>query len=153
MTMKKILTLITLVVFSMFAHGANDTKLVIKQKSGNETILALSTNPIITFVGENMKIENDFINISIPIDDIDDYRVDNPDRIEEQDVKPILTKGHVIFMGIPQRTTAYVYTPDGITVCAKKASDDGTVDFNIDTLAKGTYIIKASNNSIKVTTK
>lgn len=151
--MKKILIFFTCILAAFMAHASNDAKLVIKQKSGNETVLALSTNPVITFVGENMKIENEFINISIPIDDIDDYRVDNPDRIDEQVVKPIMTKGHIIFMGIPKGTAAYVYTPNGITVCMKKANDDGTVDFNIDSLHKGTYIIKAYNNTIKVTTK
>ncbi len=151
--MKKLLTLISLVAFTMFAHGANDAKLVIKQKSGNEMVLALSTNPVITFVGENMKVENEYLNITIPMDDIDDYRVDNPDRIDEQVIKPIMKKGHVIFTGIPKGTTAYVYTPDGKNVYTQKANDDGTVDFSIDSLPKGTFIIKASNNTIKVTTK
>lgn len=150
--MKKLLLFALLMMVAANAR-ADNAKLVIKQKSGNETVLALSTNPVITFVGDNMKIENELINISIPIDDIDDYRVDNPDRIEEQVVKPIMTKGHVIFLGIPKGTTAYVYTPDGKTVCTQKAHDDGTVDFNIDTLPKGMYIIKASNNTIKITTK
>lgn len=150
--MKKLLLFALLMMVAANAR-ADNAKLVIKQKSGNETVLALSTNPVITFVGDNMKIENELINISIPIDDIDDYRVDNPDRIEEQVVKPIMTKGHVIFLGIPKGTTAYVYTPDGKTVCTQKANDDGTVDFNIDTLPKGMYIIKASNNTIKITTK
>ena len=150
--MKKLLLFALLMMVAANAR-ADNAKLVIKQKSGNETVLALSTNPVITFAGENMKIENELINISIPIDDIDDYRVDNPDRIEEQVVKPIMTKGHVIFLGIPKGTTAYVYTPDGKTVCTQKANDDGTVDFNIDTLPKGMYIIKASNNTIKITTK
>ena len=72
--MKKLLTSVILMVFAILAHANYDAKLVIKQKSGNETVLALSTNPIITFVGENMKIENEFINISIPIDDVDNYR-------------------------------------------------------------------------------
>lgn len=151
--MKKLLTSVILMVFAILAHANYDAKLVIKQKSGNETVLALSTNPIITFVGENMKIENEFINISIPIDDVDNYRVDNPDRIDKQVIKPIITKGHVIFTGIPRGTTAYVYTPDGKTKSTQKAHDDGTIDFNIDSFPKGTYIIKASNNTIKVTTK
>ncbi len=152
--MKKLLTLLAFVLVTFTGNvRADNAKLIITQKSGNETVLGLSTNPVITFVGENMKIENEFINISIPIDDIDDYRVDNPDRIDEQVVKPIMTKGHIIFMGIPKGTAAYVYTPNGITVCMKKANDDGTVDFNIDSLHKGTYIIKAYNNTIKVTTK
>ena len=132
---------------------ADDAKLVIKQKSGNETVLALSTNPVITFVGENMKIENEFINISIPIDDIVDYIVDNPDRIDELDAKPIITKGHVVFTGIPKGTTAYVYTADGKIMCTQKSNDDGIVDFNISSLPKGSYIVKVSNNTIKITTK
>ena len=151
--MKKLLTSVILMAFAILGHANNDAKLVVKQKSGNETVLALSTNPIITFVGDNIKIENEFINISIPIDDVDDYRVDNPDRIDEEVIKPIITKGHVIFTGIPSGTAAYVYTPDGKTVCTQKANADRTVDFNIDSLLKGTYIIKASNNTIKITTK
>lgn len=149
--MKKLLFALLMIVAAN--ARADNAKLVIKQKSGNETVLALSTNPVITFAGENMKIENEYINISLPMEDVDEYRIDNPDHIEQLSNTPKVSKGHVTFTGIPKSATGYVYNTEGKTICTQKANDDGTMEFNIDALPKGTYIVKASNNTIKVTTK
>ena len=54
---------------------ADEATVVIKQKSGNETVLELSTNPVITFSGENMVITSNITTIMIPMDDIDNYVV------------------------------------------------------------------------------
>ena len=50
-----------------------ENRIVIKQKSGNETVLQLAFNPVITFSGEDMVITSDLTTISIPLADVDSY--------------------------------------------------------------------------------
>ena len=84
--------------------------ITIKQKSGNETILDLSTNPIITFSGENMVVTNDFTSIMLPLDDIDSYVVGNVNTgILEMADTPEYHDGHVMFKGIVEGTTVVLY--------------------------------------------
>jgi hypothetical protein len=69
--------LIFFMLFFVALSYADDAKIVIKQKSGNETVFELSTNPVITFEGEEMVITNDFTSISFALEDIDSYTADN----------------------------------------------------------------------------
>lgn len=150
--MKKLLLLLFLFVAS--ATYANDAQIVIKQKSGNETILKLSTNPVITFEGENMVIASDVIQISIPIDDIDDYVVsDGTTAIEPVATQPQYTRGHVIYNGLVAGSPVYIHTLDGKVVGKQVADASGKADVNLENLPKGTYIISTQNNSIKVINK
>ena len=88
--------------------------ITIKQKSGNKTILDLSTNPIITFSGENMVVTNDFTSIMLPLDDIDSYVVGNVNTgILEMADTPEYHDGHVMFKGIVEGTTVFVHSIDG----------------------------------------
>lgn len=50
------LTLLLLLLVGIQLSLADDTTLTIKQKGGNETLLELSTNPVITFEDESMVV-------------------------------------------------------------------------------------------------
>ena len=50
------------------------TNLVIKLKTGNETVLSLDSNPVITFDGEYLYVRNDDASFSFPIADIAGFR-------------------------------------------------------------------------------
>ena len=150
--MKKLLLLLFLFVAT--ATYADDAQIVIKQKSGNETILKLSTNPVITFEGEKMVVASDVIQISIPIDDIADYSVsDGTTSIEPVSAQPLYTRGHVIFSGIAAGSPVYVHTLDGKVVGKQAADASGKADVSLENLPKGAYIISSQNNSIKVINK
>ena len=148
------LRLLFLFLFIAIMTYADNAKIVIKQKSGNETILELATNPVITFSGEDLVITNDFTTISVPLDDIDKYEVsDGTTGIEQRTVAPQYANGHVLFNGMPAGTPVYIYTIDGRTVCHLKADGTGSADVSLETLPKGTYMIQAYNNRIKVINK
>ena len=150
--MKKLLLLLFLFVAT--ATYADDAQIVIKQKSGNETILKLSTNPVITFEGEKMVVASDVIQISIPIDDIDDYVVsDGTTAIEPATTQPQYTRGHVIFSSLVTGSPVYIHTLDGKVVGKQAADASGKADVSLENLPKGTCIISTQNNSIKVINK
>jgi hypothetical protein len=151
--MKKQILLFLLALLPL-AASADDAQIVIKQKSGNETILKLSTNPVITFEGENMVVASDVIQISIPLNDIDDYIVnDATTAIEPVATQPQYTRGHVIFSNMAAGSPVYIHTLDGKLVAKQAADASGKADVNMENLPKGAYIISSQNSSIKVVNK
>jgi hypothetical protein len=151
--MKKQLLLFLLMLLPMLA-SADEAQIVIKQKSGNETILKLSTNPVITFEGENMVVASDVIQISIPMGDIDDYVVsDGTTAIEPVATQPLYSRGHVIFSGVAAGSSVYIHTLDGKVVGKQVADASGKADISLENLPKGAYIISSQSNSIKVVNK
>ena len=151
--MKKVILLFVLMLLPMVA-SADDAQIVIKQKSGNETVLKLSTNPVITFEGERMVVASDVIQISIPLDDIDDYVVsDGTTAIEPVTTQPRFTRGHIIFSGVAAGSPVYIHTLDGKVVGKQVADASGKADVSLENLPKGAYIISSQNSSIKVINK
>ena len=146
--------LLLLVMLLPILASADDAQIVIKQKSGNETILKLSTNPVITFDGENMVVASDVIQISIPLGDIDDYVVnEGTTAIEPFTTQPQFTRGHVIFSGVAAGSPVFIHTLDGKVVAKQAADASGKADVSLENLPKGAYIISSQNNSIKVINK
>ena len=133
---------------------ADNAKIVIKQKSGNETVFELSTNPVITFLGEDMVITNDFTSISFPIEDIDSYTADNgtTTAIASTKEKPMFENGRILFNGISKGTPISVYSLDGRLI-SKQLSSADKAEVPLSSLPKGTYIISVENNKIKVINK
>lgn len=150
--MKRHLLLLMLFVSSLCY--ADDITIVIKQKTGNETVLGLSTNPVITFEGEEMVITNDFTRISISLDDIDQYVVNNTSTgISNQKVNVHYSRGHILLSGIPEGESVQVFSVDGRPVSNQCANASGQIDINLEMLPIGIYIVKAFNQSIKVINK
>ena len=151
--MKKLLTFLLFIFLPFFLQAENETRLVIVQKSGNETILTLSSHPVLTFESESMIVDNEYVHIVISIDDISYYKFDSVDGISEIPASPIIKSGHVIFSNIPKGTKAYIFTLDGKVIFNQTTGSDSIVDINIDNLSKGTYIVKVGKYAIKVTNK
>ena len=133
---------------------ADDSTIVIKQKSGNETVLELSANPVITFSGENMVITSNITTIMIPMDDIDDYVVCG----EGTGIKPVtetpqFVDGNVVFSNIPKGTTVRIHALDGALVRTQTVTLSGPTIVSLDQLNKGCYIISAGEYRIKVIKK
>ena len=151
--MKKLLTILLLLITVIAVRAANITNLVIKHTAGNETIFSLDSNPVITFDGDYMDVTNDFTRFSIPFADIDHYYVSNTTDAKDLLSKPQLSNGQVTIKDLPRGTKAYVCSLDGKVIKTFDADSMGTVVFNLRDLTKGTYIISAANTRIKVANK
>ncbi|MBQ9650211.1 MAG: T9SS type A sorting domain-containing protein [Prevotella sp.] len=150
----KLRLIISLLLFATWSY-ADEARIVIKQKSGNETTLELSTNPVITFEGEEMVITNDFTRISFPLDDVDNYTANNGTTTGITPVKanPQIMDGRIIFSSVPKGTPIYVYSLDGRIVNQLTTDAFGKAEVSLKSLAKGTYIISAEKSKIKVINK
>lgn len=141
----KLLILYLFVATTVYAES-----ITIKQKSGNETIFELSTNPVITFIGEDMVVTNDFTTISLPLDDIDSYVVgETLSAIQEVTNNPQIRDGHVVFKGLKKGGTGFIYSLDGKTIGKYSPDSNGIIDINMRSLSKGTYVISTPNSNIK----
>jgi len=150
----KLRLLLILSFVATLSAFADDARIVIKQKGGSETILELSTNPVITFSGEDMIVTNDFTSISIPLEVIDNYTAYNDATgIEPIVTPPLYANGHVVFSSLAQGTQVRVHTIDGRLVSSMRADSSGNVDIIFDKLPKGAYIVSTPNSSIKIINK
>ncbi len=151
--MKKILILITFVLGAWGCHAETMTNLVITYHTGNTTILALDTRPVLTFEGEDLVVTDTSSTISIPIADIKDYRFVESTDIDEKSTPALFANGHVIITSLPESTPAYVHTVGGMVVMERHADAQGTADIDLGALQSGIYIISTRTSHIKVTKK
>lgn len=135
---------------NLHISAGNLTSLIIKQKSGNETILSLDTNPVITFEGDNLVVKNDLTVFVIPLEDIDQYSVSDMSNIEDLSIHPHITSGHVVINDLPLNSKAYIYSSNGNVVRCLEADSRGTVDFDLTALPPGVYVISAAKTRIKI---
>jgi len=142
-----------LLLLLFFATTMYADSIIIKQRSGNETILELSTNPVITFAGESMVVTNDFTTITFPLDDIDSYVVDETSGIQEVKDTPQYCNGHIVFKGIKENATATVYSLDGKTIRKYAPDNSGIIDVNLRCLPRGAFVISTPNNRVKIINK
>lgn len=141
------------ITFSL-ALQAEEESLIIKQKSGGETVITLSSNPVITFDGETMVLTNDYTCMYIPLDDIDTYETTSQTtEINNVSANTKYTKGHVVFSNIPAGTVAHIHTIDGRLIGKHCADATGNIDINISELPKGIYITSTPAIKFKVTNK
>ena len=130
---------------------AEEAKIVIKQKSGNESVLELSAKPVITFVGEKMVVSSDIITIMIPIEDIDDYVFHGESTgIKPMTETPQFVDGNVVFSNIAKGTIIRILSLDGSLVRSQTADSSGKTVVSLDQLHKGNFIISAGKCQIKV---
>ena len=151
--MKRLFTLLTLLCVLTLSYAADGTNLVIMHNDGNETVVPLESNPVLTFEAEDMVVTSEAFTVSIPISDINYYCFETTNQVKEHLSAPVIANGHVLFSGLKSHAPATVCTLDGKVVATQKASAAGVVDIDLTTLPKGIYIIATSERKIKVTTK
>ena len=151
--MKRLFTLLTLLCVLTLSYAADGTNLVIMHNDGNETVVPLESNPVLTFEGENLVVTSEELTVSIPLSDIKGYGFETTNQVKEHLAAPVIANGHVLFSGLKSHAPATVCTLDGKVVATQKASAAGVVDIDLSILPKGIYIIATSERKIKVTTK
>ena len=151
----KLRLLLFLSLMAVLPAFADDANLVIKQKGGSETILLLSTNPVITFQDEYMVVTSDVSSFMIPIDMIESYGAAN-------DVTAIhhITQEHseykdgsVVFSGLYHDSNVSIYKADGTLISSQKADNSGHAVVSVSNLPKGVYIVRTPNSSMKIINK
>jgi len=131
---------------------ANDTRLVITQKDGSETVFLLSSHPVITFSGKDMVITSNNTTITIPMASVVNYATnEDPASISPLSADlPEYRNGSIVFSGLVRGAEVRVYRVDGSLVSSQQADSSGHATVSIATLPKGVYIVRTPNSSMKI---
>ena len=150
----KLRCLFILSMFTALFAFADSGRIVIKQKSGAETIIELSNKPVITFSNENMTITSDIETVVVPLDDIGDYQVSNETTsIELPQSDAQYSEGKVTFNGLAEGAPVNVYAMDGKLIKRILTEKSTKATVMLQDLPKGTFIISAGNSRIKIVNK
>ena len=91
----------------------------------------------------------------IALTDVKDYSVENiTDDIKQVATttnQPTLVDGHVYYEGLKVATLVRIIAVNGQEIARYNAPQNGKLDINLASLAKGIYIIQAGKNTIKIT--
>ena len=152
--MNRKFTVLLLLLASVQLSLADDTTLTIRQKGGNETLLELSTNPVITFENESMVVTTSITQIIIPLDDVVDYTVsESATGIKSISAVPQFRNGCVVFSDLPPGTPICVHSIDGRLINRHTIDYTGVGTVRIDNLPEGVNVISVLNKTIKIINK
>lgn len=151
----KLRLLLFLSLIAVLPAFADDANLVIKHKGGAETVLLLSTNPVITFKDEDMVVTSDVSSFMIPIEMIESYGASNDVTAIRNITQehPEYKNGSVVFSGLSRGSEVSIYKADGTLVLLQSADGAGHATVSIASLPKGVYIVSTPNNSMKIINK
>lgn len=152
--MNRKFTVLLLLLASVQLSLADDTTLTIKRKGGNETLLKLSTNPVITFEDESMVVTTSLTQIFIPLGDIVEYTVSGAaSGIKTIPAVPEFRNGCVVFSDLPPGTPICVHSIDGRLINRHTIDYTGVGTVRIDNLPEGVNVISVLNKTIKIINK
>ena len=136
-------------------NPTTDKTIVIKQKSGQETIIQLYTNPVITFDNGNMVVKSDRTTVTLPLSDVDNYIMTERKTvgIYQPTLFPQLSEGSISFNGLAPGAIVRIHSIEGKFVTQYSVDDHSRCVISLQSLPKGIYIISIGGNSIKVVNK
>lgn len=132
--------------------SAEEKGLVITAKSGDLTKLKVTDVQNITFDGNTMNVHMTSGDRTFIVDDIEEMHFDLTTSIDDinadlGDLKVTIAAG-VMTVTADAPVAIKVYGLNGIVVAS--ASGNGSASVDLNTLAKGVYVVKANNKVIKV---
>ena len=156
--MKKLKFYLMLLVMLMATSAkADNVKYLVLNSGGEETVIALADNPVMTIeegilkvtVAGEEKVSADLsqgltYSFSETATSIQEILNNESSRLEQ---------GHVYIAHARAGETVRVFTVDGKLVASQRVNSEGTADIDLTTLGKGLYIVKSAKTSIKVMNK
>ncbi len=150
--------LMLLVVMFATSAKAESVKYLVLNAGGEETVIALADNPVMTISEGTLKVVakgEEILSVALSEGLTYSFSEDSSTGIEEIqiDETPRLEQGHVYFSHIQKGELIRVFTINGKLVSAQRVNDDGKADIDLTPLNKGLYIVKSAKISIKVINK
>ncbi|MBQ9667094.1 MAG: hypothetical protein IJ635_11250 [Bacteroidaceae bacterium] len=150
--MKKLTFLFLMCLASM---GAMAKSVVFTLADGTKVyyLLGGDTNPVLRFVDGKVTVDADEYTIS----DIKNFYVSNED--DPNGIEDVLANQQVrysantLVMNAGSAKAVKVYTVGGVEVKAEVQKSDDVITVDLNGLAKGAYVVRAGNSSMKVLKK
>jgi hypothetical protein len=156
--MKKLKFYLMLLVMLMATSAkADSVKYLVLNSGGEETVIALADNPVMTINEGTLKVTVAGVEkLSADLSQGLTYSFsETATSIQEilNNESSRLEQGHVYIAHAREGETVRVFTVDGKLVASQRINGEGTADIDLTTLGKGLYIVKSAKTSIKVMNK
>ena len=150
--------LMLLVVVMATSAKADSVKYLVFNSGGEETVIALADEPVITINEGVLKVTvagEEKLSADLSEGLSYSFSETAPTAIQEilAEESSRLEQGHVYFAHAREGETIRVFTVDGRLVVSQRVSGEGIADIDLTTLGKGLYIVKSARTSIKVVNK
>ena len=150
--------LMLLVVVMATSAKADSVKYLVFNSGGEETVIALADEPVITINEGILKVTvagEEKLSADLSEGLSYSFSETAPTAIQEilTEESSRLEQGHVYFAHAREGETIRVFTVDGRLVASQRLSGEGIADIDLTTLGKGLYIVKSAKTSIKVVNK
>ena len=157
--MKKLKFYLMLLVMLMATSAkADNVKYLVLNSGGEETVIALADNPVMTVNGGILKVTVAGVEkVSVDLSQGLTYRFSAaaPTAIQEvqNNESSRLEQGHIYIAYAREGETVRVFTAGGHLVATQRIGENGTADIDLTGLGKGLLIVKTANTSIKIMNK
>ena len=150
--------LMLLVVVMATSAKADSVKYLVFNSGGEETVIALADEPVITINEGVLKVTvagEEKLSADLSEGLSYSFSETAPTAIQEilTEESSRLEQGHVYFAHAREGETIRVFTVDGRLVASQRVSGEGIADIDLTTLGKGLYIVKSARTSLKVVNK
>lgn len=157
--MKKLKFYLMLLVMLMATTAkADSVKYLVLNSGGEETVIALADNPVMTINEGVLKVTVAGVEkLSAELSQGLSYSFSEsaPTAIQSvmNEESSRLEQGHVYIAHAHEGETVRVFTVDGKLVASQRINSEGTADIDLTALGKGLFIVKSAKTSIKVMNK
>lgn len=155
--MKWILTVLCVLIYAMRTSAQNT--LIINQKDGQQFLYGFDKKPVIKYFEKELILKTADAEVYYPFSSIakfsfidtesDICEIRNGSKTPEFSIE----KGVVLIKGVRSGTTVSVIGLDGKIYNTFKIAKGGAINFSINTLHKGVFVIKADNLTCKILKK
>jgi len=150
------LALMALLLLTATVIRAGDVQYLTIMVQGKPVSFALSDKPVITYQNNQLVVTTAEETVEIPVADISGTgfaETSTAIRNLMSGGKPQVECGRVCFSDLTPGTPVQVFTADGRSVAEAKADADGSAQVSLSELPKGTYLLKAGKQTIKMMNK
>lgn len=135
---------------------ASDVQYLTIMVQGKPVSFALSDKPVITYQNNQLVVTTAEETVEISVAEISGTGFSETStaiRNLMSGGKPQVECGRVYFSDLTPGTLVQVFTADGRSVAEAKADANGTAQVSLSELPKGTYLLKAGKQTIKIMNK
>ena len=135
---------------------ASDVQYLTIMVQGKPVSFALSDKPVITYQNNQLVVTTAEETVEISVAEISGTGFSETStaiRNLMSSGKPQVECGRVCFSDQTPGTPVQVFTADGRSVAEAKADANGTAQVSLSELPKGTYLLKAGKQTIKIMNK
>lgn len=157
--MRNLLSLLLLCFVTTIASAANSPKyFAVWLKNGQRVDMLLTETPRVTCGTDAFTFKSGSTTFEYPVADVKEFTLEEKGTTAVNNVRKSKGNGTIVrdgnrmrLSGFAPNETVQIFKPSGEQVATYVTDSDGTLEFSIDNLGRGIYIVNTANTTIKIT--